>query len=268
MIFENSLPKANFGQNIRDSPNGSLTADSRSLQTATLNFLSFKVFSLNPSFRKFSRTGDYLFKFIWTKEHLLQKNWPGTTCLLFHVKEHLCGWCEFANINLYLMAYSFFMFFFIWILIGHWRVTILMPHFFLQTTATGGVLHFSNFLNPYRLPRSLCKPTHIWELNKLITYIKGWFLFSFLPCLCGSFYEVVFLNMFDEKVCQYQLSWDRSWKFINDFYGFHINVNSITGRLLDLNKVRVKIPLSSAILLSNNKSQPKTLHWQLQRLQI
>ena len=64
MIFENSLPKANFGQNIRDSPNGSLTADSRSLQTATLNFLSFKVFSLNPSFRKFSRTGDYLFKFI------------------------------------------------------------------------------------------------------------------------------------------------------------------------------------------------------------
>ena len=24
MIFENSLPKANFGQNIRDSPNGSL----------------------------------------------------------------------------------------------------------------------------------------------------------------------------------------------------------------------------------------------------
>ena len=146
MIFENSLPKANFGQNIRDSPNGSLTADSRSLQTATLNFLSFNVFSLNPSFRKFSRTGDYLFKFIWTKEHLLQKNWPGTTCLLFHVKEHLCGWCEFANINLYLMAYSFFMFFFIWILIGHWRVTILMPHFFLQTTATGGVLHFSNFL--------------------------------------------------------------------------------------------------------------------------
>ena len=36
MIFENSLPKANFKQNIRDSPNGSLTADSRSLQTASL----------------------------------------------------------------------------------------------------------------------------------------------------------------------------------------------------------------------------------------
>ena len=35
MVFENSVPKANFGQNIRDSPNGSLTADSRSLQTAT-----------------------------------------------------------------------------------------------------------------------------------------------------------------------------------------------------------------------------------------
>ena len=37
MIFENSLPKANFGPNIRDSTNGSLTADSRSLQTVTLN---------------------------------------------------------------------------------------------------------------------------------------------------------------------------------------------------------------------------------------
>ena len=41
MIFENSLPKANFGQNIRDSPNGSLTADSRSLQTATLKLSSY-----------------------------------------------------------------------------------------------------------------------------------------------------------------------------------------------------------------------------------
>ena len=40
MIFENSLPKANFGQNMRDSPNGSLTADSRSLQTATLNHVN------------------------------------------------------------------------------------------------------------------------------------------------------------------------------------------------------------------------------------
>ena len=69
-----------------------LTANSRYLQTAALNFLGFKVFSLNPSCREFSRTGDYLFKFIRTKEHLLQKNWPGTTtCLLFHVKEHLCG---------------------------------------------------------------------------------------------------------------------------------------------------------------------------------
>ena len=33
-----SLPKANFGQNIRDSSNGSLTADSRSLRTSTLKF--------------------------------------------------------------------------------------------------------------------------------------------------------------------------------------------------------------------------------------
>lgn len=153
--------------------------------------MGFKVFTLNPSFREFSRTGDYLFKFIWTKEHLLQKNWPGTTtCLLFHVKEHLCGWCEFANINLYLMAYSFFIsFFFILILIGHWQVTILMPQCFLQTTATGGFLYFSNFLNPYRLPRSLCKPTHIWELNKLITYIKGWFLFSFLLWFVWAFLQ-------------------------------------------------------------------------------
>ena len=34
MNFENNLPKGIFGQNIRDSPNGSLTADSRSLPTA------------------------------------------------------------------------------------------------------------------------------------------------------------------------------------------------------------------------------------------
>lgn len=36
MIFENSLPKGIFGKNIRDSPNGSLTTDSRSLQVAIL----------------------------------------------------------------------------------------------------------------------------------------------------------------------------------------------------------------------------------------
>ena len=35
-IVYHSLPKANFGQNIRDSSNGSLTADSRSLRTSTL----------------------------------------------------------------------------------------------------------------------------------------------------------------------------------------------------------------------------------------
>ena len=46
MFFENSLPKANFGQNIRDSPNGSLTADSRSLQTATLKKLLWKTFHM------------------------------------------------------------------------------------------------------------------------------------------------------------------------------------------------------------------------------
>ena len=31
MIFENNVPEGILGQNIRDSPNGSLTADSRSL---------------------------------------------------------------------------------------------------------------------------------------------------------------------------------------------------------------------------------------------
>ena len=58
MIFENSLPKANFGQNIRDSPNGSLTADSRSLQTATLKFLdleSGRLFEVGA----YSRLGAY-----------------------------------------------------------------------------------------------------------------------------------------------------------------------------------------------------------------
>ena len=34
--FENSLPKGIFGQNIRDLPNGSLTADPRSSQAASL----------------------------------------------------------------------------------------------------------------------------------------------------------------------------------------------------------------------------------------
>ena len=37
-IIYHSLPKANFGQNIRDSSNGSPTADSRSLRTSTLKF--------------------------------------------------------------------------------------------------------------------------------------------------------------------------------------------------------------------------------------
>ena len=37
-IIYHSLPKANFGQNIRESSNGSLTADSRSLRTSTLKF--------------------------------------------------------------------------------------------------------------------------------------------------------------------------------------------------------------------------------------
>ena len=49
MIFENSLPKAYFGQNISDSTNGSLTADSGSLQTTTLKEpLSSRVVKENP----------------------------------------------------------------------------------------------------------------------------------------------------------------------------------------------------------------------------
>ena len=47
--------------------------------------------------------------------------------------------------------------------------------------------------------------------------------------------------MFHEKVCQYQLSWDKSWKFIHHFHCFHINVNSITGRLL--NGINFKLQL-------------------------
>ena len=43
-IVYHSLPKANFGQNIRDSSNGSLTADSRSLRTSTLKF-RFRAYS-------------------------------------------------------------------------------------------------------------------------------------------------------------------------------------------------------------------------------
>ena len=37
MIFENSSPKGIFGPNMSDSPNWSLTANSRSLQAAALN---------------------------------------------------------------------------------------------------------------------------------------------------------------------------------------------------------------------------------------
>ena len=89
-----------------------------------------------------------------------------------------------------------FFFFMILTLIWHWQVTILMPQIFLQTTATGGVLHFSKVLNPYRLPRSHCKPTHIWELNKLITYSRGWFLFSFLPWSVWVFLQTwIFLHV-------------------------------------------------------------------------
>ena len=36
MIFENSSPKGIFGPNMSDSPNWSLTANSRSLQAAAL----------------------------------------------------------------------------------------------------------------------------------------------------------------------------------------------------------------------------------------
>ena len=38
MIFENSSPKGIFGPNVSDSPNWSLTANSRSLQAAALKF--------------------------------------------------------------------------------------------------------------------------------------------------------------------------------------------------------------------------------------
>ena len=55
MNFENNLPKGIFGQNIGDSPNGSLTADSRSLPTAIVNELCHNslVLLLNPYERLF-----------------------------------------------------------------------------------------------------------------------------------------------------------------------------------------------------------------------
>ena len=52
MIFENSLPKGTSGQNIRDSPNGSLSADSRSLQAAILKSLSLIFFPSKTKLRK------------------------------------------------------------------------------------------------------------------------------------------------------------------------------------------------------------------------
>ena len=52
MIFENSLPKGTSGQNIRDSPNGSLSADSRSLQAAILKSLSLIFFPPKLSYKK------------------------------------------------------------------------------------------------------------------------------------------------------------------------------------------------------------------------
>ena len=39
MIFENSSPKGIFGPNMSDSPNWSLTANSRSLQAAALKWI-------------------------------------------------------------------------------------------------------------------------------------------------------------------------------------------------------------------------------------
>ena len=41
MIFENSSPKGIFGPNMSDPPNWSLTANSRSLQTAALKYSTF-----------------------------------------------------------------------------------------------------------------------------------------------------------------------------------------------------------------------------------
>ena len=41
MIFENSSPKGSFGPNMSDSPNWSLTANSRTLQAAALKCLKY-----------------------------------------------------------------------------------------------------------------------------------------------------------------------------------------------------------------------------------
>ena len=51
IIFENSLPKGIFGKNIRDSPNGSLTTDSRSLQVAILKIKKTRKTALSSHLR-------------------------------------------------------------------------------------------------------------------------------------------------------------------------------------------------------------------------
>ena len=58
MIFENSSPKGTFGPHMSDSPNWSLTANSRSLQAAVV--LSFKttVSSRSHSSEKYDQSED------------------------------------------------------------------------------------------------------------------------------------------------------------------------------------------------------------------
>ena len=64
MIFDNSLSEGILGLNIRDSQNGSLTADSQSLQAATLKILETKVQCLREISIKTGNLTKYRIK--WT----------------------------------------------------------------------------------------------------------------------------------------------------------------------------------------------------------
>ena len=101
MIFENSLPKANVGQNIRDSPNGSLTADSRSLQTATLNKLIANS-TLQSRLREYLRgaqiyDGETLHSFMAGVAITIALSGSHLTDIMEHI-----GWCHAPAASHYL----------------------------------------------------------------------------------------------------------------------------------------------------------------------
>ena len=66
MIFENSSPKGIFGPNMSDSPNWSLTANSRSLQAAALKKV---VTGFEKTVKKQSRDGKETAKIFLKRLH-------------------------------------------------------------------------------------------------------------------------------------------------------------------------------------------------------